>query len=457
MLSCNNQEIPATITGQLTNIQDTIITIEVYPDHFTRIEPSDYKTEFTIEKDGTFSIPVNMPYPGSVSLISNDYQFIAHVILLQGGEILLTADCANLKETLKYNGNNDGLNAFNFLWQKFYDPAHRELRQQAKSFLYFKNGLDSLQAISLEMLEDFHKTEKLNKEELLWLRSKIQYGKYVSLNRQAYRLKAQPGDSSYQFFETLNLEDHEAVLISPTYVNVMLDYILYETNVRGMYYSKFKDNSEYFETYYRIIHERLTGKVHDVMLTIFISNLLKHYEEGAAEFYERYLVECKSPDLIKKTSAIYDDYLEIKNQSLSEKVILVPTDGESPMEVLSRFENKVLLLDFWASWCAPCIKGIPHTKELAEHYKDSDLAVIYIGNADQESNLINAIKKHQMDGKHIILNEEETEIWRKEFSIRGIPTYVLLDQQGRVINLDNPHKLSEDSYTVIDSLLTTEF
>jgi len=425
ILSCNNQDIPTTITGQLSNIQDSIITIELSLDQITRIRSIDY------------------------------YNFIAFVILLQGGEIHLTADCANVKETLEYHGSNSGINTFNFQWQQLNDPAYRELRQNAKSYRLLKNGLDSLQTVSMKMLEDFHSTEKLNKEELLWLRSKIQYGKFVTLNRQAYRLKAQPGDSNYQLFETLNLEDHEAVLISPTYVNVILDYILYEVNAKGIYYSSLEDNSEYFETFYQVIRERLTGKVHDVMLSIFISNLLNDFEEGAPKFYERYLVDCKSPDMIKKTSAVYDEHLEIKNQNLSDNVVLMSTGQEEPLEVLSRFENQVLLLDFWASWCSPCIYGIPHTKELAGHYKDSAVSVVYIGYDDQESSLINAIKKHQMDGIHIILNKAETGTWRKEFSIRGIPTYVLINKEGEVIPMNNPHQLNEDTYTIIDSLLST--
>lgn len=457
LLSCNNKEYHTTITGKLDNVQDSIITIELSPDQITRIRSTNYRTEFPIDKDGTFSIPVSMTYPGIVTLKSNDYQFIAGAILLQGGEIHLTADYTKVKETLEYHGSNSGLNNFNFQWQKLNDPAKGELRKQAKSYMQLKNGMDSLQTVSMRMLNDFQSTQKLSKEELIWLRSKIHYEKYSFLNRKAYGIKAKPGDPSYQLFETLNLEDHEAVLLSPTYVNVLLSFILHEVNALGMYYSKFKDNSEYFETFYQVIHERLTGTVHDVMLSIFISNLLNNFEEGAPKFYERYLVDCKSPDMIKKTSEVYDEHLEIKNQDLSDNVVLISTGQEKPLEVLSRFKNQVLLLDFWASWCSPCIYGIPHTKKLAEHYKDSEVSVVYIGYDDQESNLINAIKKHQMDGIHIILDKAETVSWRKEFSIRGIPTYVLINKEGEVIPMDNSHQLNKDTYTIIDSLLSTGY
>lgn len=453
MLSCSNKDSPSIISGNLSNIQDSIITIDISAYPSTRIKPSAYKNEFALEKDGTFSIPVTMNYPGVVTLMSNEYQFVSHVILLRRGEIHLRADCDMLNETLEYHGSNSGLNTFNFQWTNFYSAAYREFQKQVNDYRLYINGLDSLQSISLKMLEDFSRMEKLNKKEVLWLKSKINYGSYSSLYRRANHLNDPPGDSAYHFVQSLNLEDHDAIQLSPTYVNVILDYILHEVNATGSYYSSFKDNSEYFDTFYQIIHERLTGKVRDVILTIFVSNLLNNYEGLAVEFYERYLVNCKSPDLIEITSDLYADYLEIVNQSLSEKVVLIPTDQASPMEVLSRFENKVLLLDFWASWCSPCIKGIPQVKKLAEHFKNSDVEVVFIGFDDQESNLINAIKEHQLEGMHIILNKEETGSWRKEFSIRGIPTYVLMDKEGRVVNMDKPNQINGDTYSAIDSLL----
>ncbi len=389
-----------------------------------------------------------------VTLMSENFNFHTSVILTQGGEINLSANCDDTKKTLEFNGINGSLNAFYLKLSNFYNSAYNELRQHSDSYSLFKNGLDSLQSISLMMLEDFNSSEKLNKKEVLWLNSVINYRKFSSLCYRAYDLKVNPGDSAFQFFQTLKLNDQEAIQVSRSYNEAILLYILHEVNAKGISHSSSNDNTAYFDTYYHTIIEKLTGKVKDVILTIFISDLLKNNDGFAVEYYEKYLVDCKSPEMVVKTSGLHADYLEVMNQTLSENVNFISTDQQRPMDVLSQFENKVVYLDFWASWCSPCLKGIPYTKELAEHYKNSNLVVLYIGNSDQKANLINAIKKHNIEGNHIILNEEETKIWRNEFEITGIPTYVMINKSGKVYDKNAPDPKTKEAYKQIDSLLS---
>jgi len=395
-----------------------------------------------------------MEYPSTVTLMSENFNFYAGIVLTQGGEISLSADCDDVKETLEFRGINSSLNAFNLKLQTFYNEAADEIRQHKDSYLLFKNGLDSLQSISIMMLEEFNRSEKLSKKEILWLKSVINYRKFASLSYRAFDLNAHPGDSAFQFFQTLNLNDQEAIEVSYSYNEAILLYIIHEVNAKGIVHSSFNDNTEYYKTFFLTINEKLTGKVKDVILTKMISELLNNNDGFAAEYYERYLVDCKSPEMIVKTSGLYADYLETINQPLNENVNLISTDQKRPMEVLSQFENKVVYLDFWASWCSPCLKGISYTKELAEHYKNSQLVVLYIGNSDQEANLINAIKKHNIEGNHVILNEEETKIWRKEFDIGSIPTYVIIDKTGKVHDVNAPHPKTDKAYHLIDSLLS---
>ena len=137
---------------------------------------------------------------------------------------------------------------------------------------------------------------------MLWLKSRINYGKYSSLNRRAYDLNAQPSDPAFQYFQTLNLKDHKAILISPSYVSAILDYIRHEVYAKGKFHSSFNDNTEYFKTFYQTINEELSGNVRDVVLTIIISDLLKNNEIIATELYDKYLVYCKSSKMILKTS-----------------------------------------------------------------------------------------------------------------------------------------------------------
>jgi thiol-disulfide isomerase/thioredoxin len=49
---------------------------------------------------------------------------------------------------------------------------------------------------------------------------------------------------------------------------------------------------------------------------------------------------------------------------------------------LADFKGKVVVLDFWATWCGPCISSFPHTQKLAAKYKDQDVVVLASGTSD---------------------------------------------------------------------------
>lgn len=64
---------------------------------------------------------------------------------------------------------------------------------------------------------------------------------------------------------------------------------------------------------------------------------------------------------------------------------------------LSSFKGKTVILEFWASWCAPCIQSIPHLKTLYHKYKDKGLVVIGISIDSNKNNWATAIKKYLLD------------------------------------------------------------
>ena len=230
-------------------------------------------------------------------------------------------------------------------------------------------------------------------------------------------------------------------------------YILHLVNDRGIYHELSGDNEEFFELRYNLAYENLTGKVRDVVLNILVSDLLSRNETCAVEYYHRFLVDCQSKELRKMASSLFNEHIGLVGTGFDSGVEFIHTDNRAPLEVLSRFENKVVYLDFWASWCSPCLKSIPHTMDLADHYRDDDVEVIYVGHRDQRSSLESAIKKHEILGKHIILDEKETELWKKEFAIGGIPSYVLLDRNQKVVEFDAPHPDDPLIFNMIDNLL----
>lgn len=103
----------------------------------------------------------------------------------------------------------------------------------------------------------------------------------------------------------------------------------------------------------------------------------------------------------------------------------------------NNFENKVILLNFWATWCPPCRAEIPHLNNLKEKYKDS-FEVIAVALGGKDGNLtpqdeLNAfIKEYKIN--YIVTNSEENyKVADLLGGVRTIPTMFLFDPSGKTV------------------------
>lgn len=96
--------------------------------------------------------------------------------------------------------------------------------------------------------------------------------------------------------------------------------------------------------------------------------------------------------------------------------------------------GKTYLIDFWATWCAPCVEEMPNLHAVYETYKDKNFTIISFS-YDRNPEAVSTFRRDKwaMPWQHIFLSGAEKETITKEFEVDGIPKPILVDAQGTII------------------------
>ncbi|HVQ35464.1 MAG TPA: TlpA disulfide reductase family protein [Candidatus Bathyarchaeia archaeon] len=99
---------------------------------------------------------------------------------------------------------------------------------------------------------------------------------------------------------------------------------------------------------------------------------------------------------------------------------------------LSDSDGTVRLVDFWATWCAPCREEIPMFKDLHARYGGKGLTLIGIAMDDEGAAVVDPfVKENGMPYVNLLGNEDVAAAWGP---LRGLPTKFLVDKQGRIVD-----------------------
>lgn len=101
---------------------------------------------------------------------------------------------------------------------------------------------------------------------------------------------------------------------------------------------------------------------------------------------------------------------------------------------LSDLRGKVVLLDFWASWCGPCRRDNPHVVSLYEKYKDKGFTVMSVSLDKNKDNWIAAIEKDNLSWPNHVsdLQQWSSKVGRI-YGVSSIPFTVLIDKEGKIV------------------------
>ncbi|QEC51829.1 thiol-disulfide isomerase/thioredoxin [Anseongella ginsenosidimutans] len=123
--------------------------------------------------------------------------------------------------------------------------------------------------------------------------------------------------------------------------------------------------------------------------------------------------------------------------------------------LLSRFKDKALIIDFWATWCGPCISAMPYAKKLQKENADLPVEYIYLCTSGSSNETLwkNKVAELKIPGTHIFVADRIIAGLKSRMDAGGgYPAYVLVDSRGN-INARRINGLSEINRDVLKALL----
>lgn len=125
------------------------------------------------------------------------------------------------------------------------------------------------------------------------------------------------------------------------------------------------------------------------------------------------LNKSKSPTIVNQVSSV-----------ASDKVIEA---------ILAKHKNKVVLIDFWATWCIPCLEAMQQFRSTKNEFHDKNVVFVYLTNGSSPRKIWEE-KIEGIGGEHYYLNNSQWDFIMNSFGFKAIPSYLLYDKGGLLIN-----------------------
>ncbi len=184
---------------------------------------------------------------------------------------------------------------------------------------------------------------------------------------------------------------------------------------------------------YDLAEQKLSGRVRYWYLAEQLISSFQHGGDGFAStnrMWRDFQATNPYPEYNAAVRAALDKAMELQTGRPAPDFTLRNLEGQ-PVS-LSQFRGKVVLLDFWASWCGPCIGNLPYLRKIKK--KTAELPVVFVNLSLDSSDAAwrKAIEKHGIEGVHV-RSETSSSGATSAYNVRAIPAYFLVDPQGIIV------------------------
>jgi peroxiredoxin len=103
---------------------------------------------------------------------------------------------------------------------------------------------------------------------------------------------------------------------------------------------------------------------------------------------------------------------------------------------VSGYKGKILMIDFWATWCGPCVKELPNVKEVYDKHHAEGFEVIGVSLDKDAQKLKSFVEEREIPWPQILDDKDTDDALKTQYGVMAVPSIFLLDRQGKIIGLN---------------------
>ncbi len=471
-------------------IAGKILNQDEYPENYTiKVFEIDlvssfgkYHTAF-IDDGGSFKIEFKKAFSSDVYLM---YGNLITIFIGAGDSVYVEFDAdeylkANEEnrynpKSLKFSGSNKQINEeikiFGSLLNKrtkMLEDYNNEKTMLPEDYLSYLKKNKTNQSQILDSL--IHSVE-CSKEFIKWANFEIDY-RFASMLFHYTWFYPDANNKGKHKFEVIDIPesfyhsikdipiDNKTAIINTNYFRFLHEYFLTNTD---LYSEVFRNNLESrgkfaksdsfqvaFEALLRTIKKDYKGIAYEILISQKLFALMDSYKR--LDVFETLYPNYKNKLRSDFCDVLYEKYSELKlkeqntieNESLSKQNNNIETVANNMLdEIIEKNKGKVLYIDFWATWCGPCLIEFENSKSVAKIFENKNIEFVYLCVKSEKENWEEKLREYKLTGSQYLLNDSEYDILSQKFQVVGIPHYVLIDKNGKVIDGNAPHPSNRD-------------
>lgn len=391
------------------------------------------KRDYIISAD-TLRFLINTP-KASVSLsLENEY---THNYLVYPNDTLFISfkdDLPTPYNARNYpSSNNQWLQPFSY---KAFNPKYKSLMNARESYKETVGYYLKFYQEANQMVDTLHTRNHITEDAYIVAKMDVDA---KMLNLKIHDKSPKSEDANWNLFKNFTYDE---LLLSSSYRDLIKNYVwsLNEKDPRKRF-NLIKNDSF------------LQNKSKEFLLFNTLSQIadisFEDYEIWVAQF-----MEIVNHATVWKM--IVDDIKPVKSIK-SDDLIMYNTDMEkiSFDEVKRKHRGKVIYVDFWASWCAPCIATMPKATQLRKKYSNDSVVFLYLAINDREKLWKENTEKYQLNQinaeSYLIASPEAA--FLQNLKLREIPRYILFDKDGQLVQSKAPSPKTDEIQKILDNLL----